>query len=236
MTDFSLFKQYGPGIPAQLDVPISFRVNWQIYSEQWLDNLPAQLMAEGMTCQEARDYLSAHYDILINRIIVKRDTVIPCFPDGIDFTYNGTGSPPDYGNWRSRVGIPTDLDTIYLAQDFVAGLPDLSSVTVDGTWDIFNGQVFAAYPSTNPGSIPFNYSAWLPPMERITAIDINKWFCNVTQCCGSGTFGGASQFLIPAPDMPSPVEEKSSIPILNNPLYLANHTWAFRNNFGRIPK
>lgn len=237
MTDFSLFKTYGAGIPAQVNVPISFRVNWQVYSEQWLDNLPNQLMAGGMTCPQARDYLLAHYDTLINRIIVKRDTVLEGYPGAINFAYNGTGSPPDYGSWYMRTADVTDLDVEYVANVFVDALSAVANIPVDGSWNIFDAKVFASYPSTNPGSIPFDYSAWLPTMQRITSIDVEQWFCNVTSCCGvPSNPSTASHFLIPASSTPNPVEEKASVPILRNAVYLSNHTFQFVRNFGRLNK
>jgi len=237
MTDFSLFKTYGAGQPLQFNSPSDFYVGWQIYSEQWLDSLPQRLIDDGMTCQQARDYLTAHYDELMSRVIIKRDTVMAGFPSGIDFGFNGTGSPPDYGNWYIRETVPNDLDVVFVPTEFLAGLPDLATITIDGAWDTLAARTFASYPSTNPGSIPFNYSAWIATGQRVTSIDINKWFCNVTSCCGTGfPVGGGSQFLIPGPDMKEPVQENSSIPLIKTPVYLANHTWAFKNNFGRLPK
>lgn len=232
-----LFKTYGPGQPKQFNAPTAFRVWWQVYSEQWLDSLPAALIASGMTCQEARDYISANLANILSRTIVKAGTVIPGFPDAIVFGYNGTGSPPDYGNWQKRTDPVIDLTIDYAANIDAGALDSRATVTVDGTWVIFAAVVFASYPSTNPGSIPFDYSAWLPTVEVVTSIDVNKWFCENSNCCGSGIpIGGGSQFLIPGPDMPDPVQQNSTVPLIKTPVYLANHTWSFRNNFGRLPQ
>jgi len=238
MTDFSLFKTYGPGQPIQFDRPSDFTVELQVWSEQWLDGLPLRLIAGGMTCQQARDYITANIATILGRCIVRRDTVIDGFSAFVN-PVDGAGSPPDYGNAYTRFPANDNLvpPADYSATTFFAGFPDLINVTVNGDWDIFSVKTFAAYASTNPGTPPHDYGAWLPTVERIIEIDINRWFCNVTQCCGVPIpVGGASSFLMPKADMPSPVEENSSTPLIKTPVYLANHTWAFKNNFGRLPK
>lgn len=238
MTDFSLFKTYDLGKPVQFNRPSDFVVEMQVWSEQWLDGLPQRLIDSGMTCQQARDYITANYAQILGRCFVKRDFVM----DGFSAFVNpvlGAGSPPDYGNVFNRVAVPDDITpgADYSATTFVEGFPVMNGTPVDGTWNLLSVKTFAAFPSTNPGTLPTAYGAWLPDVLRITSIDINKWFCNVTQCCSAGIpANGAASFLIPQLEMPAPVEEKSSVPLIKSAVYLSNHSFQFIRNFGRLPK
>ncbi len=220
-----IFKTYTTGVPTAV-LSNDNRNFFIVYSEQWFDDWPRQLMDGGMTCQEARDYISAHWQTtgdgtpfnpVTPRLIVKANsTMAACAAFNLNDSTGGNFYAQDI-----ELGAPVEVG----GSSGGACTPS-ANYPVDGSWGSFFFESFVSSDST-----------WLPTVDIIGTVDINKWFCCRTDCCGSGLPpGGAPQFLIPGPDMPSPVEEKSSVPILNNPLYLANHTWAFKNNFGRLPK
>lgn len=195
-----------------------------VYSEQWLDDLPRQLIAGGMSCQDAKIFVASNWNVindgggnLYPRLIVKAESFVDLCAA---IAWNGgTG-----GNFETRdieLQNPTEIGGISGPFNCTPG----ANIQADGTW----GQLsFLGFVATA--------TRWNPVVECIDRLDIDKWFCCRTECCGSTIPGGSGGFLIPAPTLIPPVDEKASIPILNNPLYLANHTWAFRNNFGRLPK
>lgn len=225
----SLFKQYGIGTPVGV-LSNDGRTYFFVYSEQWFDAWPQYLINNGMTCQQARDYISANWKtisfdfgagiITIPRLIVKQGSTMPACAGLIQ--NGGTG-----GLFQTQVdpGVSPIIEVGGVSYPG-ACTPD-PNYPVDGTWGLFRFQSFVGVPATQ----------WVPSIEVISAVDINKWFCNDTSCCGSALpIGGGSSFLIPGAPMAAPVQEKSTIPLIKTPVYLTNHTWAFRNNFGRLPK
>lgn len=224
-----IFKTYNTGIPEGRRSN-DHKIHAYVNSEQWFDDWPRQLMAGGMTCQEARDYISANWQqievfdevlgelVMIPRIIAQADSFLSLCGA---LNYNaGSG-----GTW-----VQFDLEllnpvTIGGQNEPGVCTPSIST-PVDGTWGLIRYDSFVGSTST-----------WLPDVFKINTVDVNKWFCCRTECCGTGIpIGGGSAFLIPGADMPSPVQENSSTPLIKTPVYLSNHTWAFRNNFGRLPK
>lgn len=218
------YKTYTTASPVNF-IPISTTSPFAVvYSEQWLDDLPRQLIDGGMSCQDAKIFIASNWNIIDGgdgnfypRLIVKAQSFVDICSA---FSWN-TGSG---GTWTLRDLLLQNPNEIGGSNSQFICTPT-APVQADGSWGnlIFNGFVAST-------------SRWNPVVECIDQLDIDRWFCCRTECCGSTIPGGSGGFLIPAPTLIAPVDEKASIPILNNPLYLANHTWAFRNNFGRIPK
>jgi len=222
------FKTYSSQVPLNVRSN-DHKLYARLFSEQWFDDWPRQLLDGGMTCEEAREYIRANWqtllvfdesvgaDVEIPRVIVKA---------GTEFALCTAI------NYGSGGGIfeTLDLELHNLTEIGSSTGPGdctpSSTYIADGTWGflIFGGFVG-------------DTTTWTPTVEAINVVDIDAWFCCRTTCCGGPIpIGGAPGFLIPRPANPTPVEEKVSTPILHNPLYLSNHTYQFQNNFGVIKK
>lgn len=226
MSDPILFKWYGPLTPTVTETNLH-RPTTFIYSEQWFDQWPGQLIASGMTCDEAKLYIAENWNKIFwtdpdgnpqegIRVIARADTFVDLC-DAVEWN-GGTG-----GTFYIRVTETSPAISIGgINSEFVC--TPSPTKEVDGTWSLL---IFEGFVNTD--------TRWLPVVEAITALDIDKWFCNSSNCCGGGnTINGGGQFLIPAVNLPEPVAQEATTPILGSALYLANHTFQFVRNFGRV--
>lgn len=218
------YKTYTTASPANFLPFGTTSIYAVVYSEQWLDALPARLIAGGMSCQDAKIFINTNWNNISDgggnfypRLIVKAETFVGLCSA---IAWNG-GSGGLFYAYDVNEQNPIELGGINEPLVCTPG----ANIQFDGS---IGRLEFRGFVGTS--------TRWNPVVECIDQLDIDRWFCCRTECCGSTIPGGSGGFLIPKPTLIPPVDEKASIPILNNPLYLANHTWAFRNNFGRIPK
>lgn len=75
-----------------------------------------------------------------------------------------------------------------------------------------------------------------PLASFLNTINFDKWWCCASAPQGCCTPAGPPppQFLIPRPASPTPVQQNSSIPPLQQMIFLSNYTFQFVNDFGRV--
>ena len=226
MADLSIFKTYAPATPERYTTN-DHRPRTDVFSEQWLDAWAIQLIAGGMDCDEARAFIQANwatYEVsneagdtyFIQRVIAKRDSVIDLC------------NAVDWNGGSGGIFITRDLElenpNTIGGQNLPAVCTPNPTIAVDGTWGRLTFEGFVGSDTT-----------WFPLVEAVETINVNSWFCQVSNCCGGGnTINGGGQFLIPAVNMPEPEAQQATTPILGSALYLANHTFQFVRNFGRV--
>ncbi|HKY45604.1 MAG TPA: hypothetical protein VJM50_21120, partial [Pyrinomonadaceae bacterium] len=184
------FKTYGTGTPVMWTSP-DHRPRSMVFSEQWFDNWPAQLMDGGMTCQQAFAYIEDNWQFvpglvnedgspaIISRLIVKADSVVALCSA---LAYNGgTG-----GTFVTR-----DLDLINPVTIGGQNTPETCTPSPTTTADGWGNLVFDGFVGTA--------STWLPLVEIIETVDLIGWYNCIAPTCSIVPIGPteAPHFLIP---------------------------------------
>lgn len=127
---------------------------------------------------------------------------------------------------------PGDIIGVSISKSLYEGglVPAEGFVDCGGGNSVLYGDAIA-YPDEVTVRIDFNNLGGFTDTEA-------QWCC-ISEgfgCCATPGGNFAPRFLIPTPLTPQPGEEKVTTPLLYTPLYLANHTFQFVSNFGRVKK
>lgn len=199
---------------------------YAIYASSYFNGLPNEYLGFGLTCEQAYDAIIPALPSLLPSVVANGTIITRPVEADFNIPIGGQISLRVDGVFaggfdRSEEGFE---DNTTFDWPGVAGVNFMQTLqfTAENTGGDVNSEMTYAI---NSLSEPFDEEEW--------------WCCNATGCvpggCGATAFYGG-RFLIPPPATPAPGEENSTTPILFTPLYLANYTYQFIKNYGRVKK
>jgi hypothetical protein len=233
-----------------------------VFSEQLLDDIPRRLIQVfSMSCDDALSYCENNINqMLTDHTFMRAGTSIPTCSA---ITYTAGAQPGNEGAWtgnafgtwdiywpsnffpnnpRTYLGtsnVSNEGEDFCEARDFEEN--PVGSWVADGSWDMVALESQSVPFSVFPPSTGICH--WVTNCEAvITITDVEEWFylnspgCVAPVAPSPPWAGGPGTFLIPRAEDPEPVEQKATIPTLDDLIKLSNHTFQFTNNFGRHSK
>ncbi len=216
-------KTYGAGTPLQFYSQGISTYFGRVWSEHALDRLPCDLVNNGMTPAEAKQYIIDNLTDILARQYVVYGSILIC-----DAALTPHGTPTGFIGWFEYPPVADFNNPVFVKGGAINSDP-LVTFTENGTWDAFEAQSFASIG-------PSNFYSWDASLTVVTSLDVNAWFDCAYGACSSGGSTPGPHFLIPRPDPLSltPGQMNSSTPALKKMVFLSNYTFQFVNNFGRV--